>query len=60
MSKAVSSYFDWESKFRKTSNLKHNTKAINDSDLSKDNLNSLGVSDKSFKDFMKKWKEKNL
>ena len=60
MSKAITSYFDWESNFRKTSNSKHNPKSINDSDLNKDNFNSLGISDKSFKDFMKKWKQKNL
>jgi len=59
MSKALkkaSSYFDWELKFKKTSNFKHNT----NSNLNKYNKNSLGISDKSFKDFMKKWKEKNL
>ncbi|MFX1392155.1 MAG: hypothetical protein ACFFAH_01145 [Promethearchaeota archaeon] len=60
MSKAITSYFDWESKFRKVSNSKQNPKSINDSDFDNDNFNSLGISDESFKDFMKKWKEKNL
>ena len=63
MSKAltkVSSYFDWELKFKKTSNFKHNTNSNYNSKLKKDNKNSLGISDKSFKDFMKKWKEKNF
>jgi len=61
MSKAltkVSSYFDWELKFKKTSNFRHNTNF--NSNLNKDNKNSLGISDKNFKDFMKKWKEKNF
>ncbi len=54
----VSSYFDWELKFRKTSNLKHKTNSIGN--LNEYNFNSLGISNKSFKNFMKKWKEKNL
>jgi len=61
MSKAltkVSSYFDWELKFKKTSNFKHNTNS--NSNFNKYKKNSLGISDKNFKDFMKKWKEKNF
>jgi len=60
MSKAISSYFDWELKFKKTSNFKQHTNSNYNSKLKKDNKNSLGISDKSFKDFMKKWKEKNF
>ena len=63
MSKALtklSSYFDWELKFRKNLNLKHKTNSINNLNLNEYNFNSLGISNKSFKDFMKKWKDKNL
>ena len=63
MSKALtklSSYFDWELKFRKNSDLKHKTNSINNLNLNEYNFNSLGISNKSFKDFMKKWKDKNL
>jgi hypothetical protein len=63
MSKAltkISSYFDWELKFRKTSNLKHQTNSIHNFNLNEYNFNSLGISNKSFKNFMKKWKDKNL
>ncbi len=60
MSKTVSSYFDWELNFRRKSQLSHiseiETKRIRD----KEDVNSLGISDNNYKDFMKKWKEKNL
>ena len=51
MSKAVS-YYDWELSFK--------NKSESDKDVKKDNFNSLGMFDYNFKDFMKKWKEKNL
>ncbi len=51
MSKAVS-FYDW------SLSLKHKSK--NNQTLQKDDNNSLGMSDNNFKDFMKKWKEKNL
>lgn len=47
MSKAVS-YFDW------SLSLKHK------SESDKEIFNSLGMSDNNFKDFIKKWKDKNL
>ena len=52
MSKAVVSYYDWELSFKNKSKF--------DNSLKKDNFNSLGMSDNSFKDFMKKWKKNNL
>ena len=51
MSKAVS-YYDWEL------SLKH--KSEKDQIIQEDDINSLGISDNSFKNFMKKWKNKNL
>ena len=51
MSKAVSSY-DWELSFK--------NKSEKDQTNLKDDINSLGITDNSFKDFMKKWKKMNL
>ncbi|MFW9821564.1 MAG: hypothetical protein ACFFE4_01430 [Candidatus Thorarchaeota archaeon] len=51
MSKAVS-YYDWKQSFRNKPEL--------DKKSEKDSYNSIGVSDTSFKDFIKKWKDKNL
>ena len=51
MSKAIS-YYDWQQSFR------DNTKS--DKILNQDNTNSLGISENNFKDFIKKWREKNL
>jgi hypothetical protein len=51
MSKAVS-YYDWELSFK--------NKSESDNTLEKDNFNSLGMPDSNFKNFMKKWKEKNF
>jgi hypothetical protein len=51
MSKAVS-FYDWS--------LSLKNKSENDQILQKDDINSLGMSDNNFKDFMKKWKENNL
>ncbi|MFW9973253.1 MAG: hypothetical protein ACFFDF_23920 [Candidatus Odinarchaeota archaeon] len=51
MSKAVS-YYDWELSFK--------NKSEKVQIIQKDEINSLGISDNNFKDFIKKWKEKNL
>jgi len=52
----TSSYLDWELSFR---GLKPNV--INEIyTFRKEKVNSLGISDTKFKDFMKAWKEKNL
>ena len=51
MSKAVS-YYDWELNFRK--------KVLNHKSNNKKDINSLGIPDNKFKDFMRKWKKKNL
>jgi hypothetical protein len=56
MSKAVSSksisFYDWELTFKK--------KTKNNLNNEEKEINSLGLSDENFKDFMTKWKEKNL
>lgn len=57
MSKAIS-YYDWEQSLRKKTPL-HNVLRTRDT-FSEIKLNSLGLSDVEFKDFMKKWKEDNL
>ncbi|MFW9822346.1 MAG: hypothetical protein ACFFE4_05400 [Candidatus Thorarchaeota archaeon] len=49
MSKAVS-YYDWGLSFKR----KVGAKSDNDN-----TINSLGMTTNSFKDFLKKWKEKN-
>lgn len=52
----TSSFLDWELSFR---GLKPNI--INEKyTYPKDEVNSLGIADTKFKDFMKAWKEKNL
>jgi hypothetical protein len=51
MSKALS-YYDWKQSF------KNNTVFEEQSD--KEKINSLGVSDTYFKDFLQKWKDKNF
>ncbi|MFX1259608.1 MAG: hypothetical protein ACFFAN_17275 [Promethearchaeota archaeon] len=51
MSKAVS-YYDWELNFNK--------KGLNQKSNNKKDINSLGIPDNEFKDFMRKWKKKNL
>jgi hypothetical protein len=50
MSKAVS-YYDWNLSFKQTIQSKPNDK---------DSINSLGMTDNNFKNFMKEWKEKNF
>ncbi|MFX0135849.1 MAG: hypothetical protein ACFFDN_19555 [Candidatus Hodarchaeota archaeon] len=51
MSKAVS-YYDWELSFK--------NKSKSDKNMKIDSVNSLGMSDNKFKDFMKEWKKNNL
>jgi hypothetical protein len=51
MSKAVS-YYDWELSFKQ--------KSEKDQTEQKENVNSLGMSNNNFKDFIKKWKKKNF
>lgn len=51
MSKAVS-YYDWKQSFKINSELEKQS--------DKEKTNSLGVSDIYFKDFVKKWKDKNF
>lgn len=52
MSKAVS-YYDWEQSFKNNSELEIES-------YKKEKTNSLGISEEFFKDFMKKWKNKNF
>ena len=52
MSKAVISYYDWELSFKNKSGKEQN--------LTEGNLNSLGMSEYNFRDFMAKWKKENL
>ncbi|MBA7670077.1 hypothetical protein ES703_78220 [subsurface metagenome] len=65
------SYFDWElahgvhghriiSPSRKNSNLSNKSRFNRDIDQAKMKVNSLGIIDKDFKEFIKKWKMKNL
>ena len=51
MSKALS-YYDWNQSFKINSEL--------EKESDKKRINSLGVSDTYFKDFLKKWKDKNF
>ncbi|MFX1310783.1 MAG: hypothetical protein ACFE9M_13085 [Promethearchaeota archaeon] len=51
MSKAIS-YYDWQQSLRDKPKSKET--------VDQDNTNSLGISGNNFKDFIKKWKEKNL
>ena len=51
MSKSVS-YYDWQQSF--------NDKSKSDNAQNQDDSNSLGISENNFKDFIKKWREKNL
>jgi len=49
-----SSFYDWEHQFRK-----NNKREIKKS-KEKYSVNSLGISDSNFKNFIKKWKEENI
>ncbi|MFW9895697.1 MAG: hypothetical protein ACFFD7_07825 [Candidatus Thorarchaeota archaeon] len=51
MSKAVS-YYDWKQSFKNIPEVEQKSE--------KEKVNSLGVSETKFKDFVKKWKNKNL
>jgi hypothetical protein len=51
MSKAIS-YYDWKQSFKNNTELEEQSE--------KENLNSLGVSETYFKDFLKKWKDRNF
>jgi len=54
------SYFDWQSTFRKKIfqiNKENLSKITHNNDV---NVNSLGISDNAFKDFMRKWKNENF
>ncbi|MFX1500725.1 MAG: hypothetical protein ACFFDH_07150 [Promethearchaeota archaeon] len=51
MSKAIS-YYDWQQSIR--------NKSKSDKILNQETTNSLGLSENHFKDFIKKWKEKNF
>ena len=53
MSKAIS-YYDWKLSFQR----KFDTKEVELND--NEPVNSLGISNSNFKDFIKNWKEKNL
>ena len=59
MSKAIS-YYDWELNFRKKAVVKPSSYRKTEYKISQENVNSIGISENTFKDFMKKWKEKNL
>jgi hypothetical protein len=52
MSKALS-YYDWNQSFKNRSDLDKES-------YKKEKINSLGISEGYFKDFMKKWKNKNF
>ncbi|MFX1346537.1 MAG: hypothetical protein ACFFBC_11955 [Promethearchaeota archaeon] len=54
MSKAVVSYYDWKLSFNRR--IDSNKVDLNDND----SINTLGIPKNNFKDFMNKWKEKNL
>ncbi len=59
MSNAIS-YYDWELNFRQKTVINPKSKGKKTINIVKKNVNSLGISDNTFKDFMNKWKEKNL
>jgi hypothetical protein len=54
MSKAVVSYYDWELSFNKK--IDSYKDDLNDNEP----VNKLGISENNFKNFIKKWKEKNF
>ncbi|MFX0080672.1 MAG: hypothetical protein ACFE94_02865 [Candidatus Hodarchaeota archaeon] len=54
MSKAVVSYYDWKLSFNKKINSSEDELKVNE------HVNTLGISEYNFKDFIKKWKEKNF
>lgn len=60
MSKAAS-FLDWEIDFR-NKNIKEEKTRISEEQSSEnyEELNSVGISESEFKEFMKEWKKKNL
>ncbi len=54
MSKAEISYYDWKLKFKK--DVKENNSYHNNNE----SINSLGIPDKEFKEYLKNWKKNNL
>ena len=56
MSSDVVSYYDWSIGFKKSSGSHNSTKQSS----SVNATNSIGIADKEFKSFLKKWKEENL
>lgn len=54
MSKVIS-YYDWELSFRKSPTTVNRLK-----NKKPKNINSIGLSEGEFKDFMKIWRKKNL
>ena len=55
MSKVAVSYFDWEQTFKGKSLISNKLYIAKSK-----NINSLGIKDNEFKDFLKKWKENNI
>jgi len=60
ISPRVSSYLDWEINFRKKKDMKRNQINNKKVIVLRKNVNSLGISEKKFKEFMKKWNETNF
>ncbi len=64
----LDSYYDWELQFRKKTmpsvieieNQNNKSRLNRDIDQAKMKVNSLGIIDKDFKEFIKKWKMKNF
>ncbi|MBY9012120.1 MAG: hypothetical protein KGD70_07085 [Candidatus Lokiarchaeota archaeon] len=56
MSSKVVSYFDWSLGFKSNST----DSALKLKTLKKSNLNSIGITDDNFKQYIKKWKNSNL
>ncbi|MHA1256375.1 MAG: hypothetical protein ACTSPS_12320 [Promethearchaeota archaeon] len=52
--------YDWELNFRKKATLNPKSNNKKETMKIKEKTNSLGLVDNDFKDFMKKWKEKNF
>ncbi|TXT59704.1 MAG: hypothetical protein BAJALOKI2v1_180032 [Promethearchaeota archaeon] len=56
MSKSITSYFDWELSHRKKS---HEFKNSSDQKKEKE-INSLGIPQDTFKNYLERWKKENL
>ncbi|TFG27245.1 MAG: hypothetical protein EU532_07930 [Promethearchaeota archaeon] len=54
------SYFDWQLTFRKKADQIHKENLKKLPLNARINLNSLGISDNNFREFMKNWKIRNL